>query len=158
MKTRKTFTTISRPIPVDMIGRIHADMFFQSRYLLNEVNVKIKLTNNITAITFHQSCIYPRNPLEGCYQFCCLVKRGTMGVNSLPKTVTQQRRGCDLNPGPSAPESSTLTTRLPSHPTCSYRRKITKLCAIVSVLFFSRPRSEGWLHHGRTFSIYSCPL
>jgi len=38
-----------------------------------------------------------------------------MGVNSLPKTVTQQRRGCDLNPGPSAPESSTLTTRLPSH-------------------------------------------
>ena len=34
-----------------------------------------------------------------------------MGVNSLPKTVTQQRRDCDLNPGPSAPESSTLTTR-----------------------------------------------
>ena len=39
-----------------------------------------------------------------------------MGVNSLPKTVTRQRRGCDLNPGPSAPDSSTLTTRLPSHP------------------------------------------
>jgi len=39
-----------------------------------------------------------------------------MGVNSLPKTVTRQRRGYDLNPGPSAPESSTLTTRLPSHP------------------------------------------
>jgi len=39
-----------------------------------------------------------------------------MGVNSLlHKTVTGQRRGCDLNPGPSAPESSTLTTRLPSH-------------------------------------------
>ena len=31
-----------------------------------------------------------------------------MGVNSLPKTVTRQRRGCDLNPGPTAPESSTL--------------------------------------------------
>ena len=39
-----------------------------------------------------------------------------MGVNSLPKTVTQQHRGCDLNPGPSAPESSTLATRLPSQP------------------------------------------
>jgi len=38
-----------------------------------------------------------------------------MGVNSLPKTVTRQRRGCDLNPGPTALESSTLTTRLPSH-------------------------------------------
>ena len=38
-----------------------------------------------------------------------------MGVNSSPNTVTRQRRGCDLNPGPSVPESSTLTTRLPSH-------------------------------------------
>jgi len=58
-------------------------------------------------------------PLEGCYQFRCLVNKGTMGVNSLHKTVTRQRRGCDLNPGPSAPESSTLTTlitRLLSHP------------------------------------------
>jgi len=36
-----------------------------------------------------------------------------MCVNSLPKTVTRQRRSCDLNPGPSAPEYSTLTTRLP---------------------------------------------
>jgi len=30
-----------------------------------------------------------------------------MGVSSLPKTVTRQRRGCDLN-------HSSLTTRLPS--------------------------------------------
>jgi len=41
-----------------------------------------------------------------------------MGVNSLPKTVTRRRRDCDLNPGPSTPESSTLTTRLPCHPAC----------------------------------------
>jgi len=40
--------------------------------------------------------------------------RRTMGVNSLPKTVARQRRDCDLNPGPSVTESSTLTTRLPS--------------------------------------------
>jgi len=39
-----------------------------------------------------------------------------MGVSSLPKTITRQRRNYDLNPGPAAPESSTLTTRLPSHP------------------------------------------
>ena len=38
-----------------------------------------------------------------------------MRVNSLPETVTRQRRGCDLNPGRTAPESSTLTTRLQSH-------------------------------------------
>ena len=27
-----------------------------------------------------------------------------------------------------------------------------------SVFFLSRPRSKGWPHHGRTFSIYPCPL
>jgi len=47
-----------------------------------------------------------------------------MGVNSLPKTVTRQRRGCDLNQGPSAPESSTLTTRLPSHSIATHRNKL----------------------------------
>ena len=31
-------------------------------------------------------------------------------MNSLPKTVTRQRRDFDLNPGPSVPESSMLTT------------------------------------------------
>jgi len=40
-------------------------------------------------------------------------------VNSLPKTVTRQRRGCDLNPDPSAPEFSTLTTRLPTCTDCA---------------------------------------
>ena len=45
-----------------------------------------------------------------------------MGVNSLPKTVTRQRRDCDLNPGPTVPKSSTLTTRLPSHPAQTTQR------------------------------------
>ena len=40
----------------------------------------------------------------------------TIGVNTLPKTVTRQHCNCDLNLGPSALESSTLITRLPSHP------------------------------------------
>ena len=43
-----------------------------------------------------------------------------MGVNSLVKTVTGQRRDYDLNPGPYAPESSMLTTRLSSHPFYDY--------------------------------------
>jgi len=61
-----------------------------------------------------------------------------MGVNSLPKTVTRQRHGCDLNPGPSAPESSTLTTRLPSHPLCRVRptkrrsHRDRKVCDVTS--------------------------
>ena len=45
-----------------------------------------------------------------------------MGVNSLPKTVTRQCRDCYLNPGRSAPASSTLTTRLPSY----HRHRIDK--------------------------------
>jgi len=54
-----------------------------------------------------------------------------MGVNSLPKTVTRQRRDCDLNPGPSAPESSTLTTRLSNHPRITGKilfSKVTLAC------------------------------
>ena len=31
---------------------------------------------------------------------------------------------------------------------------LSLLILLASVLFFSRPRSEGWPHHGRTFSIY----
>ena len=45
----------------------------------------------------------------------CLVNRGTMGMNSWPKTVARQRHSCDLNPGPSLPEFNMLTTRQPSH-------------------------------------------
>jgi len=66
-------------------------------------------------------------------QFCCLVNRGTMGVNSLPKTVTRQRRDCDLNPGPSAPESSTLTTRLPSRPVTLQRVKLQQKGACLTI-------------------------
>ena len=35
---------------------------------------------------------------------------------------------------------------------------ITTAPSIWSDLIFSRPRSEGWPHHGCTFSIYPCPL
>jgi len=95
-----------------------------------------------------------------------------MGVNSLPKTVTRQRRGCGLNPRgnvtsagwqvtlcdpmwhvsssngvatlrtaihllltyllTSVPESSTLTTRLPSHP-----GSLTFTTALLNHLIFS---------------------
>ena len=61
-----------------------------------------------------------------------------MGVNSLSETVTRQRRDCDLNPGPSAPESSTLTTRLPSHP-----RSVTDI-----ILFMGCQPSEPKINTG----------
>jgi len=65
--------------------------------------------------------VTPTTLKRAATNFCCLVNTGTMAVNSLPKTATRQRRDCDLNLGPSAPESSTLTTRLPSCPSwCLY--------------------------------------
>ena len=42
--TRSSFTAGSRE--VDMIGRIHSDIFFQERYMLNEVTTRIKLTRS----------------------------------------------------------------------------------------------------------------
>ena len=49
MKTRRrAFPTTNNP--VGTIDRIHAHLFFQTRYLLNEVNVKIKLTKYTSAI------------------------------------------------------------------------------------------------------------
>ena len=58
-------------------------------------------------------------------------------MNSLPNTVTRQRRGCDLNPGPTASESGTLTTRLPNHPVvlklfCSLKNKFIVLFIVIS--------------------------
>ena len=41
---RAAFTSGSAE--VDMIGRIHSDIFFQERYMLNEVNTRIRLTRS----------------------------------------------------------------------------------------------------------------
>jgi len=86
-----------------------------SRFLAVSLQVTWIINPTVGCHYFLPGLQLPPRPLRG-YQFCCLVNRGTMGVNSLPNTVTRQRRDCDLNPGPSVPESSTLTTRLPSHP------------------------------------------
>ena len=54
-------------------------------------------------------------------------------MNSLPKTVIRQRRGCNLNSGPSASESSTLTTWPSSHPHLG-RATQTVVCVCVCAL------------------------
>jgi len=41
--------------------------------------------------------------------------QGRVGVNNLPKVVTRQRRGRELNSQPSSCKSNDLTTKLPSH-------------------------------------------
>ena len=71
-------------------------------------------------------------------------------MNSLPKTVTRQRRDCDFISRPSAPGSSTLTTRLPSHPKCvqcrvySWRRKLNTDwgCCRSAVKVISQPNPQ----------------
>ena len=44
LQKRASFT--DRGATVGMIGRIHSDIFFQDRYMLNEVNVKVRLVRN----------------------------------------------------------------------------------------------------------------
>ena len=72
-----------------------------------------------------------------------------MGVNSLPKTVTRQRRGCNLNPGPSAPESSTLTTRLPRHRTTvgEFQQKHFQQYIHIGLYLFWQPGAGLHIHH-----------
>ena len=44
LRKRASFT--DRGATVDMIGHIHSDIFFPDRYMLNEVNVKVRLVRN----------------------------------------------------------------------------------------------------------------
>ena len=86
-----------------------------------------------------------------------------MGVNSLPRTVTRQRRGCDLNPGPTAPESSTLTTRLLSSQCNSARQAAeTRPCSLCVVLLFligsACEKGSIFLHTTFCRKICSLPL
>jgi len=62
----------------------------------------------------------PPQPLSGLLPVLLLGEQRHNGVNSLPKTVTRQRRDCDSNPCPPEPESGTLTTRLPIEPPDDY--------------------------------------
>jgi len=63
-------------------------------------------------------------------------------VNSLPKTVTRQRRDCALNPGPTAPESSALANRLPSHSIWTvvfFKAALKSFCLIQAKFHYTGP-------------------
>ena len=68
-----------------------------------------------------------------------------MGVNTLPKTVTRQRRDCDLNPGPSAPESSMLTTQPPFY-VLRWLSDNANVSALGGVSPLQTPVFEGFSH------------
>ena len=78
-----------------------------SRFLAVSLQVKWVINPAVGCHYFPPGLQLPPQPLRRLLPILLL---------GLPKTVSQQRGDCDLNPGPSAAESSTLTTRLPSHP------------------------------------------
>jgi len=83
-----------------------------SRFLAVSLQVAWVINPAVGCQFFSSGLRLPSRLLRGLLPISLLVNRGTMGVNSLPKTITRQRRDCDLNPGPPVPESSTLTTRV----------------------------------------------
>ena len=88
-----------------------------SRFLAVNLQVTWVINPAVGCRYFTPGLQLPSQPLRGQLPISrYLLNRGMMCVNSLPKTVTRQRRDCYLNPSPSVPKSSALTTRLPSHP------------------------------------------
>jgi len=74
-------------------------------------------------------------------------------VNSLPMTVTRQRHDCYLNPDLSAPESSTLTTQLPSHPDsrcrqCKRAGAISVTCCLSNSRVSFSPFHDSYCRRG----------
>jgi len=82
-----------------------------SRFLAVSLQVMRVINLTLGCHYFPPGPQLPSQHLRGLLPISLLGEQRHMGVNSLPKTATWQRRGCDSNPGPSAPESSMLTTR-----------------------------------------------
>jgi len=71
-----------------------------SRFLAVSLQVMWVLNPAVGCHYFPPGLQLPLQPLRGLLPILLL---GEQSVNSLPQTVTRQRRDCDLNPGPSAP-------------------------------------------------------
>jgi len=112
--TTRCFSDLAKKVKVAHTRLQSVGFRSRSRFLAVSLQVMRVINPMVGCHYFPPGLQLTSTTLKGCYQFRCLVNRGTMGVNILPKTVTRQRCDCDLNPGPSAPESSTLTTRLPA--------------------------------------------
>jgi len=85
-----------------------------SRFLAVSLQVMWVINPAVGYHYFPPGLQLPPQPLRGLLPISLLGEQRRNECKT--KTVrTRQRRSCDLNPGPTAPESSTLTTRLPSH-------------------------------------------
>ena len=87
-----------------------------SRFLAVSLQVTWVINPTVGCHYFPPGLQLPLQPLRGLLPILLLGGQRHNGCEQFAyKTVTRQRRGCNLNPGPTALESSTLTTRLPSH-------------------------------------------
>ena len=86
-----------------------------SRFLAVSLQVTLVMNPAVGCHYFPPGLQLPSQPLRGLLPILLLGEQRHDGCEQFAKNVTRQRRGCDLNAGHSAPESSTLTTRLPSH-------------------------------------------
>ena len=96
-------------------------VWFQSwsRFLAVSLQVTQVINPVVGCHYFPPGLQLPSQPLRGLLPILLLGEQRHDGCKQLAYDccpITRQRRSCNLNPGPSASESSTLTTRLPSHP------------------------------------------
>ena len=105
---------VKRYLKVDHTRLLSVGFRSWSRFLAVSLQVTWVIYPAVGCRYFPPGLQLPPQPLRGLLPVSLIGDRGTMGVSSLSKTVTRQRRDCDLNPGPSVPESSTLTTRVPA--------------------------------------------
>jgi len=87
-----------------------------SRFLAVSLQVTWVINPTAGCHYFPPGLQLPSQPLRGLQPILLLGEQRHNGCEQFAyKTITRQHRDCDLNSGPSAPESSTLTTRLQSH-------------------------------------------
>ena len=114
-----------------------------SRFLAVSLQVTWVINPAVGCHYFPPGLQLPPQALRGLLPILLLGEQRHNGWNSLPQTTTRQRRDCDLNPGPSASESSTLTTRLPSQRQGN-ERKILKVDDTTSIEGLLLQRAFSW--------------
>ena len=87
-----------------------------SRFLAVSLQVMWVINPAVGCHYFPPGLQLPPQPLRGLLPILLLGEQRHNGCEEFAKTVTRQRRGCDLNPGHSAPESSMLTTHYRATP------------------------------------------
>ena len=108
-----------------------------SRFLAVSLQVTWVINLAVSCHYFPPGLQLLSQPLKGylnCHQFRCLVNRGTMGVNSLPKTVSRQRTSwLRFEPGPFCAwvqHANHSATEPPYRYTSFWNINVSKLAAI----------------------------